>query len=356
MRHRIGIAASYFRRQAVLSGGPIEITIESTSRCNLSCPMCPRHVFNFDNESMSLELYRRIVAECKDHVEFVWPYGIGEPMMHASIFEMIEITRDAGIRTGLSTNATLLDASRCDRLLDSGLDYLILAFDGASKETYEKYRTGALFENTRANILRLLEKKRERASKLHVVLQMVLLRENVKEIESYRQLWSLPGVDEIRFKRDEIRLEESRIPGAHLEGERRNPCYLLWRGPLYVRYDGMTYPCCYMYDSPPVGDLKSQSLMDVWNSPAMVKLREAHLSGDLREHPTCQGCQASRPSRAVFYGSLVMDSLTVRKAVPALEKLARLYNRGVFERKARGNSGRTPISSSRNWGTSRISQ
>jgi hypothetical protein len=42
---------------------------------------------------------------------------------------MIRITRDAGIRTGMSTNATLLDDKRADMLLDSGLDYVILAFD-----------------------------------------------------------------------------------------------------------------------------------------------------------------------------------------------------------------------------------
>ncbi len=136
-RHnRLQIAASYFRHKAVLSGGPIEITLESTAKCNLYCPMCPRHIYTFDNENMDLELYKKIVADCKDYVEFVWPYGIGEPMIHPNIFEMIRITRDAGIRTGMSTNATLLDERRRDMLLDSGLDYVILAFDGASKETY----------------------------------------------------------------------------------------------------------------------------------------------------------------------------------------------------------------------------
>ena len=62
---------------------------------------------------------------------------------------MIRITREAGIRTGMSTNATLLDDKRADMLFDSGLDYLILAFDGATKETYQKYRVGAEFERTR---------------------------------------------------------------------------------------------------------------------------------------------------------------------------------------------------------------
>jgi len=70
----------------------------------------------------------------------------------------------------------------------------------------------------------------------------------------------------------------------------------------------------------------------VWNSPGMVKLREAHLNRDLRDYPSCKNCQAARPSRAAFFGSLALNSLTVRKAVPVMERLARSYSLGVFER------------------------
>ena len=332
LRNRLTIAAHYFRRKAVLSGGPIEISLESTAKCNLYCPMCPRHIYTFDNENMDLELYRKIVQDCKQYVEFIWPYGIGEPMIHPNIFEMIRLTREAGIRTGMSTNATLMDDRRADLLLDSGLDYVILAFDGATKETYEKYRVGAVFEKTRENILNFLRRKLDRKSPIYVVLQMVLLKENVHEIDAYRKLWSIPGVDEVRFKRDEVQIEGTKIADVEFKSQRRHPCHLLWRGPMYVRYDGLAYPCCYMWEQPPVGDLKKQSVMEAWNSEAMVRLREAHLKGDLSAYPVCQTCQAARPSPVAFYGSLMLNSLAVRKAVPAMEKLARFYNIGILER------------------------
>jgi MoaA/NifB/PqqE/SkfB family radical SAM enzyme len=293
--------------------------------------MCPRYVYEFDNENMDLDLYRKIIEDCRDHVEFVWPYGVGEPLIHPRIFEMIRITRKAGIRAGLSTNATLLDDTRADQLLDSGLDYLILAFDGATRRTYETYRVGASFEQSRRNIVDFLRKKQARHSPMHVVVQMVVLKENRDEIESFRKLWTMPGLDEVRFKRDEVQLEGSRIPGDAFRARRRNPCYLLWRGPMYVSYDGRAHPCCQMYDQPPVGDLKTQSVSEVWNSTGMVRLREAHLAGDLEDYPRCTTCQAARPSLPAFYGSLAFSSLRVRKVVPALEKLARFYNLGVFE-------------------------
>jgi len=53
------------RHKAVLSGGPIEITLESTAKCNLYCPMCPRHIYTFDNENMDLELYKKMSRTVK---------------------------------------------------------------------------------------------------------------------------------------------------------------------------------------------------------------------------------------------------------------------------------------------------
>ena len=160
----------------------------------------------------------------------------------------------------------------------------------------------------------------------------VLLKDNELEVDAYRRLWDIEGIDLIRFKRDEIHIDGSRIPDSKLAGQRRNPCHLLWRGPLYVRYDGKAFPCCYMYDEEPIGDLRENSVMEVWNSAGMVKLRQAHLDGDLGAYPKCQTCQASRPGLPAFYGSLMVDSLTVRKAVPVLEKLAKFYKINVFEK------------------------
>jgi radical SAM protein with 4Fe4S-binding SPASM domain len=141
----------------------------------------------------------------------------------------------------------------------------------------------------------------------------------------------LEGVDEIRFKRDEIRIEGSRVENEAFSQPRRLPCHIPWRGPLYVRHDGKVHPCCYMYEEEPMGDLRQQTVMDVWNSPAMIRLRQAHVTGDLEEYPACRNCQAPRPGTAALYGSMILDSLTVRKAVPAVEKLVRIYGLKVLE-------------------------
>ena len=172
---------------------------------------------------------------------------------------MIRITRDAGIRTGMSTNATLLDDKRADMLLDSGLDYVILAFDGATKETYEKYRIGATFEKTRENILEFSDEEAgaqvedvRRAPDGAAEGQHPSRSMRIGNCGRFRA--SMRFVSSATRFRSKVR----RFPAQASKASARIRAICCGAVLLYVRYDGLAYPCCYMYDEPPVGDLKKQ--------------------------------------------------------------------------------------------------
>jgi hypothetical protein len=63
----------------------------------------------------------------------------------------------------------------------------------------------------------------------------------------------------------------------------------------------------------------------------MVALRDAHVKGDLSAYKTCQNCPAARPRLPVILGSFLVNTHTVRKAIPFFERLAHLRNISVFE-------------------------
>jgi radical SAM protein with 4Fe4S-binding SPASM domain len=209
---------------------------------------------------------------------------------------------------------------------------VIFAFDGATRETFEKYRKGADFERVRNNILGFLEVKRKLNSKIFCIIQLVRLKENQSEIPALIRMWRIEGIDEVRIKKDEVHNEGSAIPGENLNRPPlKHPCYLLWRGPMYVHYDGTVFPCCYIYPEEPVGNLKKNSLQEIWNSEGMVRLREAHIKGDLRDYRTCRNCPAARPRLPVTLGSFLINTHSVRKAIPFFERMAQLRNISVFE-------------------------
>ena len=331
-RNRLGLLGSYIFRRPRVSGGPLTLAIESTAKCNLFCPMCPRENIYFPPKDMDLPLFRKIIDEGKDYLEFAVPYGVGEPLLNPEIYEMLAYCRSVGVPTGISTNATLLTEEASRRLISSGLDYIIFAFDGATPETYEKYRKGGDFEKVRKNILGFLKVKEDMKSRIFCIVQMVRLRDNRHEIPDLIRMWRISGIDEVRIKKDEVHNEGSAIPGDNSgRPPLRGPCYLLWRGPMYIHYDGTVFPCCYIYPEEPIGNIRKNSLEEIWNSERMVRLREAHIRGRLDGYKACQNCPAARPRLPVTLGSFLINTHTVRKTIPFFERLAQLRNISVFE-------------------------
>jgi radical SAM protein with 4Fe4S-binding SPASM domain len=332
MHNRIGLLKSYLLKRTHVPGGPLTLAIESTAKCNLFCPMCPRESIYFPPRNMELPLFRKISDEGRDFLEFAVPYGVGEPLLNPEIYEMISYCRKLGVPTGLSTNATVLTEKASRMLIEAGLDYIIFAFDGATPETFEKYRKGADFHKVRNNILAFLRIKKEMKSRIFCIVQVVRLKDNASEVPDLVRMWRVAGINEVRVKKDEVHNEGSAIPGDH--GSRpplQHPCYLLWRGPMYIHYDGTVYPCCYIYPDEPIGNLNKSTLPEVWNSERMVQLRQAHVRSDLSAYGACRNCPAARPRLAITAASFLINTHTVRKAIPFFERLAQMRSISVFE-------------------------
>jgi radical SAM protein with 4Fe4S-binding SPASM domain len=331
-RNRLGLLLSYARRQAVVPGGPLTLAIESTAKCNLFCPMCPRESMYFPPKDMEMSVFQKIIDETKDFLEFAVPYGTGEPLLNPEIYDMIAYCKKLGVPTGISTNATVMPENAARKLIASGLDYIIFAFDGATRETFERYRKGADFEKVRQNILTFLRVKKEMRSRIFCIIQMVKLKDNVHEIPDLVRMWRVDGINEVRIKKDEVHNEGSAIPGdQETRPPLRHPCFLLWRGPMYVHYDGTVFPCCYIYPNQPAGNIKRSEFRQIWNSETMVNLRRAHIQGDLRRYPACVNCPAARPRLPVAMASFLVNTHTIRRVIPFFERLAQMRNVSVFE-------------------------
>lgn len=334
--NRLRLFADFLLGRAYVQGKPIDLTIESTTKCNLRCPMCTREAMILAVKDMDLALFKKIIDDGQSYVEIVAPIFLGEPLLNPRIYEMIRYCKDRRLRVLLSTNATTLNKKASEALLGTGVDYLIFSFDGASPQSYEQYRLGAEFEKVRQNIIHFLRIKAEAHTKTHCVIQMVILKENLSEIEQFKALWNeVPGVDELRLKPNTVLEGDFAIPRPLDNPTMFNkPCFHLWRSNLVVRYDGVAFPCCWSYGTLPIGDLRRQSLEEVWNSPAMVELRHKHAGGRGREIPVCRDCSMSQPAAPYIWGAFLLDAYMIRKVLPFKEKLTHFMDsaRSLFKK------------------------
>src|SRR5215469_16264235 len=163
--NRAKLLWGYVARRSRLHALPVEYIVETTAKCNLYCPMCPRETHKQPKEDMPAEIFDRLVRESGASAEHMMLIGLGEPFMDRAIFDRIEYCEQHGISTLLSTNGTFLDEKLAARILESRLEHITLSFDGSTKESFEYYRKGARFEKVRDNFVRFARMKHERRSK-----------------------------------------------------------------------------------------------------------------------------------------------------------------------------------------------
>ena len=71
-----------------------------------------------------------------------------------------------------------------------------------------------------------------------------------------------------------------------------NSCGRPFRGPLQVQVDGTVNMCCFDYDGHlTLGDLKTQSLQEIFSSPMFQKILECHTTGNFKDSGLiCENC------------------------------------------------------------------
>ena len=166
------IASSYLRSihsgHAEVSGLPFALMIEPTNRCNLHCPLCPSGDGRLTRPrgTMDRATFDRILSQTKGTVKLLQLWNQGEPLLHPDLPEMIRLAKGQGMFVSTSTNGhPLADPFVAREIVRSGLDHLIVSVDGATQETYARYRRGGDLQTVLKGIQQCVEAKRLQGGK-----------------------------------------------------------------------------------------------------------------------------------------------------------------------------------------------
>lgn len=314
VRHLVNIARGVRAVKTYASGGefcaypPTFLWIEPTNRCNLRCVMCPTSLRkDVETGFMEWTLYERIIDEAAPFVSGVNLFLGGESLLHKDIFRMIRYATEKGIQTRLNTNATLLNEKRARQLLDSGLDYLLFSFDGYDKESYERIRVNADFEDTLEKVIGFCRLKAELGKrKPYTVLQSVTVYE--EQETSWKR-------EEFRHRFDGLLIDQFLVREVHSWrglfakkedfllkpwGKRYNPCPFIWNT-MSILWDGTVVPCCLdFWGVYPAGHVTNASLRDLWNGEPLLALRRSLAHEEYEGHPLCGKCELLWEERRIL--------------------------------------------------------
>jgi radical SAM protein with 4Fe4S-binding SPASM domain len=332
--HRLRLLSRYLRGSTVCPGLPPTIVIANTHACNHFCRMCIREAVAFDGPNLDVRLYRRLIEEGASYFRYISFDGPGETVMNPEAFEMIRYATSKGIRMVFSTNATLMSEEIINSILDSGLSHIIFSLNGTTREVYASVHGVDAFDVAVANIRRFLQRKLEVKARTLVTIQMVCLQQTLHQVDDFYRTWrGVRGVNSVRVKKDVVAVERVQSGESAQRESRRNACARLWYGPVFIETNGDVYASPgVLYKAPPVGNVWSHSLAEIWNNEKMQSMRRAHASGDESPFPECVDCSYSRPRLPVIVGGFLIDPFLVGRLIPIAEKFSYWYRLPLYER------------------------
>ncbi len=292
---RLGqLLVDFLLRRAKVRGAPFRLWIETASCCNLRCVMCPNKELAADKKGlMSLDLFKKIIDECRGFTSDVYLHHRGEPLLNPALFEMIAYARQAGLKTRFHTNGALLDQDKARRLLAAGPDLVSFSFDGFSKELYEKIRVGAVFEKTLENIIYFAKQRRAAGlKKPYIVIEKIRFKTppaavNQDQVRETTRRLREAGIDEI-IEKEEYAWADDAAPG-NAAARPGAVCTFPWYA-MVVCADGTVTPCPQDFGAcMRLGNADAATLLEIWNGAAYQSLRK-QLVADLPSLALCRKC------------------------------------------------------------------
>jgi MoaA/NifB/PqqE/SkfB family radical SAM enzyme len=259
---------------------------------------------------LKFEDFRKIVDENRGVTEIELS-NYGEILLNPDLPRIVEHAYRRGVRLTAKNGVNLNHAK--EQLLEALVRYrfraLFCSIDGASQETYERYRVRGEFETVIANIKKINEHKRRHNSRYpELVWRFIVFGHNENEIPKAREMarelgmgfrpklsWD-PEFSPIRdeeFVKRELGFDvasRAEYRQTHGSDYMQHLCYKLWSQPQ-INWDGKVLGCSRNFWGEFGGNAFADGLAAAVNSEGISYAREM-LQGRLpgREDLPCATC------------------------------------------------------------------
>jgi MoaA/NifB/PqqE/SkfB family radical SAM enzyme len=305
---------------------PRRIRVEASSFCQLRCPACPTtsgHIHPaIGSGFLKFEDFRELL-ESNSALRQVEISNYGEVFLNPQLLPILEYAHQKGVAISIGNGANLNHVK--DEVLEGLVKYRVrvmtCSIDGATPETYRKYRVRGNFDQVIRNIETInFHKRRHQSALPRLEWQFVVFGHNEHEISIAREMAAKLGMEfrtkltwDAKFSpiRDAefVRVQTGRRSITREEYEQEygekfasEICHQLWDDPQ-INWDGKVIGCCRNFWGDFGGNAFADGLMDSINNEKMIYAREM-LSGRMppRDDIPCSTCEIyiARRSRSNF--------------------------------------------------------
>ena len=295
---------------------PFSILIDSSSICNFKCFYCPmstdkqKDISKRVNGHITTELFRKIVddiGEFKVKIKMLELGMHGEPFANPELPKNVKYAKKSGYfeQIGVVTNGSLLTPKRSQAVVEAGIDQIDISLNGTSDEHFKEItQTKVNFERFVSNLKFLFENRGN--TKVTIKMMDESLTADQKKLffdtfgpitdqiflEHLVPYWN-EALDYDWPETDRTMLDEDVHPNAEV-------CPF----PFYkmrITSDGKALLCSADWDHlRPIGDLKIQSVKEIWESKLLRDIQLKFLNNKRSELDGCKDCQNFRYTQLVY--------------------------------------------------------
>lgn len=284
---------------------PFTIYVDPSSACNFKCNYCYHSIdksnlkkINFKKKIMEMNLYEHIInliAGFPDQLKMLSLFIKGEPLLNPKLPEMIAMAKKRSVaeRVYITTNGVLFSPQLNRKLVNAGIDEILVSIEALNANKYKEITGVSIDFDEMVNNIKDFYKNRGNCK---LFIKIVSYNQNKDDVRKFHEIFdplcNFAYVEQVVPVFDDVKYENLDVDRSKLN-KFGKPIHVCTR-PFFnmcVHSNGDIGACLVDY-VPKIlfGNVKNDSLYDVWNGKQFFDFRLMHLKKQRYDHFKCGQC------------------------------------------------------------------
>jgi MoaA/NifB/PqqE/SkfB family radical SAM enzyme len=259
----------------------------------------------FGNRGMDLALYKKIVAEISQHPHStVRLHSVGEPLIWKDLIEALRFTRKNNVKSWIFT-CTVTENTGLWKAICDNTSVVEISVNSFTTEDYKATKGIDAFQLVSENIRGMHDYIAGKNLDTRLIVSRVESLDKTTDHEFVRY-WKSSGLVDDAFVRSHHTYNDMMPELSSEEGRRKHDACLVHWARFNISVDGYAVVCfnelfkAYLDTSLILGDLREQTIDEIWHGLKLTDLRRAELSSNYAHLPftdtlPCKSCYSCQP-------------------------------------------------------------
>jgi len=285
---------------------PWVIFVDPSDKCNFRCKFCPTSDTRLMKKvgrslkNMDFNLYKKIIddiCEFEKPIKVLRLYKDGEPLLNPHFAKMVKYAKDSGCcdKIDTTTNASMLNPKLNLDIIEAGLDRINISIEGINKKQYKSFSDYVLTWGWFIDNIKHFYDNRKQCEMIIKIPGDNLSEEDKKNFfEIFGDICDGISIEHTMNCWNNFEMKDMKqnkkvgIYGQPIKEVGICP-YVFYS--MSINSDGTVSLCFLDWNRKLlIGDVRLQSVKEIWNGEKLFKYQENFIMGKRKEHSICCNC------------------------------------------------------------------